>query len=72
MGEAVDFPEEMSAAARATHARLGLTDPDLLRASLQMDFGEVGRRYLAAVRDLAGASALHDRQAAIQFPLLPV
>jgi tetratricopeptide (TPR) repeat protein len=54
VGEAVDFPEEMSAAARATHKRLGLTDTDLLRASLQMDFGEVGRRYLAAVRDLAG------------------
>jgi tetratricopeptide (TPR) repeat protein len=54
VGEAVDFPEEMTAAARATHARLGLTDPNLLRASLQMDFGEVGRRYLAAVRDLAG------------------
>ena len=55
VGEAVDFPEEMTAAARATHARLGLTDTDLLRASLQMDFGEVGRRYLAAIRDLAGA-----------------
>jgi tetratricopeptide (TPR) repeat protein len=55
VGEAVDFPEEMSAGARAAHARLGLTDPNLLRASLQMDFGEVGRRYLAAVRDLAGA-----------------
>jgi tetratricopeptide (TPR) repeat protein len=54
VGEAVDFPEEMTAAARATHARLGLTDTDLLRASLQMDFGEVGRRYLAAVRQLAG------------------
>ena len=54
VGEAVDFPEEMSAQARATHARLGLTDTDLLRASLQMDFGEVGRRYLVAVRDLAG------------------
>jgi tetratricopeptide (TPR) repeat protein len=54
VGEAVDFPEEMSAEARATHARLGLTDTDLLRASLQMDFGAVGRRYLAAVRDLAG------------------
>jgi len=54
VGEAVDWPEEMSAGARAAHARLGLTDTDLLRASLQMDFGEVGRRYLAAVRDLAG------------------
>ena len=54
VGEAVDFPEEMTAAARAAHARLGLTDTDLLRASLQMDFGEVGRRYLAAVRQLAG------------------
>jgi tetratricopeptide (TPR) repeat protein len=54
VGEAVDFPEEMAASARATHARLGLTDPDLLRASLRMDFGQLGRRYLAAVRQLAG------------------
>jgi tetratricopeptide (TPR) repeat protein len=54
VGEAVDFPEEMAASARAAHARLGLTDPDLLRASLQMDFGELGRRYLAAVRQLSG------------------
>lgn len=54
VGEAVDFPEEMASLARATHARLGLTDPDLLRASLQMDFGELGRRYLAAVRQLSG------------------
>jgi tetratricopeptide (TPR) repeat protein len=54
VGEAVDFPMEMAASARATHARLGLTDPDLLRASLQMDFGELGRRYLAAVRQLSG------------------
>jgi tetratricopeptide (TPR) repeat protein len=54
VGEAVDFPEEMSAAARAAHARLGLENANLLRASLQMDFGEVGRRYLAAVHQLAG------------------
>ena len=54
VGEAVDFPEEMTAGARAAHARLATSDPNLLRASLQMDFGEVGRRYLAAVRDLAG------------------
>jgi hypothetical protein len=54
VGEAVDFPEEMTAEARATHARLALTDPNLLRASLQMDFGAVGRRYLSSVRQLAG------------------
>lgn len=54
VGEAVDFPEELVAAAREAHARLGLTDPDLLRASLQMDFGRLGRNYVAAVRDLAG------------------
>ncbi|HEV8330810.1 MAG TPA: sulfotransferase [Steroidobacteraceae bacterium] len=54
VGEAVDFPEEMTAQARATHARLGLADTDLLRASLQMDFGALGRNYLTAVRDLAG------------------
>jgi tetratricopeptide (TPR) repeat protein len=55
VGEAVDFPEEMTAGARAAHARMGSTDPNLLRASLQMDFGAVGRRYLAAVHDLAGS-----------------
>jgi tetratricopeptide (TPR) repeat protein len=55
VGEAVDFPVEMAVAARATHARLKMTDPDLLRASLQMDFGALGRSYLASVRDLAGA-----------------
>ena len=32
----------------------GSAKPNLLHASLQMDFGEVGRRYLAAVRYLAG------------------
>ena len=55
VGEAVDFPVEMTVAARATHARLKMTDPNLLRASLQMDFGAVGRSYRASVRDLAGA-----------------
>jgi tetratricopeptide (TPR) repeat protein len=54
VGEAVDFPEEMTTLARATHARLGLTAPGLLGPSLQMDFGELGRRYLAAVRELSG------------------
>jgi hypothetical protein len=52
VGEAIDFPEEMTAAARAAHARLGLTDANYVRASLQMDFGEVGRRYIAAVRQI--------------------
>jgi tetratricopeptide (TPR) repeat protein len=54
VGEAVDFPVEMAATARATHARLGLSDTNLLRASLQMDFGELGRSYLTAVRQMAG------------------
>jgi tetratricopeptide (TPR) repeat protein len=54
VGEAVDFPEEMTAQARAAHARLGLADTDLLRASLQMDFNALGRNYVTAVRDLAG------------------
>ena len=56
VGEAVDFPVEMAASARADHARLESTDPDLVRASLQMDFGELGRNYLGAVRQLAGAA----------------
>ena len=53
VGEAVDFPMEMAAAAREAHTRLGSRDPDLLRASLQMDFGALGRNYLASVRQLA-------------------
>lgn len=56
VGEAVDFPEEMTALAQSAYARLGLTEPGLLRASLQMDFGELGRRYIAAVRQLSGGS----------------
>ena len=54
LGELVDFPGEMTDLAQATHARIGATDPDLLRASLQMDFAELGRNYLNAVRPLAG------------------
>jgi len=54
VGEAVDFPEEMTALAYATHQRLGMTEPGLLGASLKMDFGELGRRYLASVRQLSG------------------
>jgi tetratricopeptide (TPR) repeat protein len=53
VGEAVDFPLEMAASARAAHSQLGLSDPDLLRASLQMDFGGLGRNYLTAVQQLA-------------------
>ena len=52
LGELVDFPAEMTDLALQTHAQLGSTDPDLLRASLQMDFAELGRRYLKAVRPL--------------------
>jgi hypothetical protein len=54
LGELVDFPGAMTDLALQTHARLGSTDPDLLRASLQMDFAELGRNYLKAVRQLAG------------------
>jgi tetratricopeptide (TPR) repeat protein len=54
VGEAVDFPIEMTKAARRAHAASGSTDPDLLRSSTQLDFGELGRGYLAAVRQLAG------------------
>ncbi len=54
LGELVDFPAEMTSLAQATHARIGAADADLLRASLQMDFAELGRNYLNAVRPLAG------------------
>ncbi len=53
LGEAVDFPQEMAASARRAHARSGSTDPDLVRASLSMDFAELGRNYRAAVGQLA-------------------
>lgn len=54
LGELVDFPAEMTDLALRTHAESGSTDPDLLRVSLDMDFAELGRNYLAAVRPLAG------------------
>ena len=54
LGELVDFPAEMTALAERTYVSAGLKDPDLLRASLQMDFAELGRNYLKAVRPLAG------------------
>ncbi|MGL6224755.1 MAG: tetratricopeptide repeat-containing sulfotransferase family protein, partial [Steroidobacteraceae bacterium] len=57
LGEIVDFPAEMTALARESHARAGATDPDLLRASLQMDFARLGRNYLAAVGPLTGGRA---------------
>jgi len=57
LGELVDFPAEMSALARQTHARIGASDPNLLRASLQMDFAELGRNYLNAVQPLASGKA---------------
>jgi tetratricopeptide (TPR) repeat protein len=52
-GEAVDFPQEMAASARKAHALSGSKDPDLVRASLAMDFAELGRNYRAAVAQLA-------------------
>jgi tetratricopeptide (TPR) repeat protein len=54
LGELVDFPAEMTDLAQRTHASSGSTDTDLLRASLQMDFAELGRNYLKAVQPLAG------------------
>ena len=54
LGELVDFPAEMTALAERAYVSTGSTDPDLLRASLQMDFAELGRNYLKAVQPLAG------------------
>ncbi len=44
----------MTALAERAYVSAGSTDSDLLRASLQMDFAELGRNYLKAVRPLAG------------------
>jgi len=54
LGELVDFPAEMTALAERAYASAGSKEPDLLRASLQMDFAELGRNYLKAVQPLAG------------------
>jgi tetratricopeptide (TPR) repeat protein len=54
LGELVDFPAEMTALAERAYASAGSNEPDLLRASLQMDFAELGRNYLKAVQPLAG------------------
>ncbi len=54
LGELADFPIEVGALARQVHQQSGSTDPDLLRASLQLNFAELGRNYLQAVRPLAG------------------
>ena len=61
VGEAVDFPEEMAASARDRPTpALGSTDTDLAaRLAALMDFGDLGRNYLAAVRQLAGPQPLH-------------
>jgi tetratricopeptide (TPR) repeat protein len=56
IGEAMDFPMEMAALARRAHARSGSIDPDLVRASLSMDFAELGRNYLAAIRQIADSA----------------
>jgi tetratricopeptide (TPR) repeat protein len=53
IGEAIDFPMEMAALARRAHERSSSTEPDLVKASLTMDFAELGRNYLAAVRQMA-------------------
>jgi len=54
LGELVDFPAEMTILAERAYASAGSNEPDLLRASLQMDFAELGRNYLKAVQPLAG------------------
>jgi len=56
LGELVDFPAEMTALAERAYVSTGSKEPDLLRASLQMDFAELGRNYLKAVQPLAGGS----------------
>ena len=57
LGEAVDFPILMAALARSVQERAGPPQQDLLHASLQMDFAELGRTYLAAVRPRAKGRA---------------
>jgi tetratricopeptide (TPR) repeat protein len=53
IGEALDFPMEMAALARRTYELSSSTEPDLVKASLTMDFAELGRNYLAAMRQVA-------------------
>jgi len=54
LGALVDFPIDMAVLAERVYVSTGSTDSDLLRASLQVDFAELGRNYLQAVQPLAG------------------
>ncbi|HEX9208435.1 MAG TPA: sulfotransferase [Steroidobacteraceae bacterium] len=53
IGEAMEFPQKMIALAEETAARQPVAGENLLQASLRMDFAELGRRYLDAVRPMA-------------------
>lgn len=53
VGEAMEFPMKMLALAEATQAHDPVAGETLLQASLRMDFAELGRQYVAAVRPLA-------------------
>jgi hypothetical protein len=57
IGEAMEFPFTMGALAERTREQLGAAAPDLLQASLEMDFTELGRAYVDAVRPLARGRA---------------
>lgn len=52
IGEAMEFPLKMLELAGETQARGPVTGETLLQASLRMDFGELGRRYLTATAPL--------------------
>lgn len=53
VGEVVDFPAEMTLLAERAYVETKSTDPDYVRASLAIDFAELGRNYVARVRPLA-------------------
>lgn len=53
IGEAMEFPLKMLAAAEQAQSMPGAAGTSLLQASLRMDFTELGRNYLAAVQPLA-------------------
>lgn len=61
VGETVDFPIVMTQEARRVHEERGLEDASLLRAATMIDYDRLGRRYLAAVRELTDRPCTVDK-----------
>jgi len=53
LGGLMDFPAALSQMAERAYLQMNSTDTDFVKASLHMDFGDLGRGYLGAVQQIA-------------------